>query len=141
MATCLAHIRVKDGKAAEFEALATQLYAASTGHEPGMVRYEYWRGQEPGSYYCLESFTTGFAGFLAHETSPHHEAAAEPIMALIEDFKLEWLDPVPGAAPLGTSHEFTLGADATERERLYAELFPLRLASWWLSLPRAEAAR
>ena len=140
MATCLAHIRVKDGKAEQFEAIARGLYEASAGHEPGMNRYEYWRGQEPGSYYCLESFD-GYAGFLAHETSAHHEAAAEPIMALIADFRLEWVDPVLGAAPLGTSHEYALGVDASERERLYAEMFPLKLARWWLGLPRNEAVR
>ena len=141
MATCLAHIRVKDGKAAEFEELARGLYAAAIGHEPGMIRYEYWRGQEAGSYYCLESFSDGYAGFLAHETADYHEAAAEPIMALIADFSLEWIDPVVDAAPLGTSHEYTLGPDASARERLYADMFPLKLASWWLSLPRQEAAR
>ena len=141
MATCLAHIRVKEGKAAEFEALARSLYDASTGHEPGLIRYEYWRGQEPGSYYCFESFSNGFQGFLAHETAEHHEAAAEPIMALVADFSLEWLDPVIGAAPLGSSHEYALPSEATERERLYAEMFPLKLANWWLSLPRQEAAR
>ena len=80
MATCLVHMRVKEGQAAAFEALARRLYAASTGHEPGMRRYEYWRGREPNSYYCLESFDD-YAGFLAHETASYHEAAAEPINA------------------------------------------------------------
>ena len=141
MATCIAHIRVHDGKAQEFEALARELYAASTGHEQDLVRYEYWRGQEPNSYYCMESFSTGFAGFLAHETSEHHEAAAAPIMALIADFRLEWVDPVVGAAPLGSSNEFALGPDATERERLYADLCPLKLANWWLGLPRERLDR
>jgi len=137
MATCLAHIRVREGQAAAFEQLARTLYAASTGHEPGMNRYEYWRGNEPNSYYCLESFDD-YAGFLAHETAPYHEAAAEPIMAMIEAFNLEWVDPVAGAAPLSMSHEQALPADAGERSRYYAGLFPLVLANWWKALRSAE---
>lgn len=133
MATCLVHMRVKEGQEAAFEALAQQLYAASTGHEPGMRRYEYWRAREPRTYYCLESFDD-YAGFLAHETAPYHEAAAEPIMAMIEAFDLEWVDPVIGAAPLGMSNEQALSEDAGDRARLYASMFPLALASWWRAL-------
>jgi quinol monooxygenase YgiN len=138
MATCLVHMRVKDGQAAAFEAIARSLYEASTGKEPGLRRYEYWRGKTPNSYYCLESFDD-HAGFLAHETAPHHEAAADPIMALIEEFELEWVDPVAGAAPLDTTHEQALSPDAGERTRLYADLFPLTLAAWWRALPRGDA--
>lgn len=137
MATCLAHIRVKEGQAAAFEGLARKLYAASTGHEPGMHRYEYWRGREPNSYYCLESFDD-YAGFLAHETAPYHEAAAEPIMAMIESFDLEWVDPVAGAAPLPMSNEQAFPANAGERARFYADLFPLTLAGWWKSNRNSE---
>lgn len=138
MATCLVRMRIKDGEAAAFEAIARSLYKDSVGHEAGMIRYEYWRGQEPNSYYCLQSFD-GYGDFLAHETAEHHEALAEPVMALIEDFELQWVDPVPGAAPLGTTHEHALAADAGERKRLYAGLFPLNLAGWWLGMPRDAA--
>jgi len=137
MATCLVHLRVKEGQAAAFEALARELYEASA-HEPRMRRYEYWRGREPNTYYCLESFDA-YAGFLNHETAPYHEAAAEPIMAMIEAFDLEWVDPVPGAAPLGTTNEQPLPENAGERARLYAGLFPLMLAPWWRELRRGKA--
>jgi len=137
MATCLVHMRVKEGQAAAFEALARELYEASA-HEPGMRRYEYWRGREPNTYYCLESFDA-YAGFLNHETAPYHEAAAEPIMAMIEAFDLEWVDPVPGAAPLGTTNEQPLPENAGERARLYAGLFPLVLAPWWRELRGGKA--
>jgi quinol monooxygenase YgiN len=133
MATCLVSMRIREGEAEAFEALARSLYADSTGKEPGMIRYEYWRGREPNRYYCLESFDD-YAAFLAHETAPHHEAAAEPIMALIEQFDLEWVDPVAGASPLPATREFSPPAAATERERLYAEMFPLSLLAWWLRL-------
>ena len=137
MATCLVHMRVKEGQAAAFEALARELYEASA-HEPAMRRYEYWRGREPNTYYCLESFDA-YAGFLNHETAPYHEAAAEPIMAMIEAFDLEWVDPVPGAAPLGTTNEQPLPENAGERARLYAGLFPLVLAPWWRELRGGKA--
>lgn len=139
MATCLVHMRIKDGQAAAFEAIARTLYKDSVGHEPGMIRYEYWRGQAPNSYYCLQSFD-GYGDFLTHETAAHHEALAEPVMALIEEFELQWVDPVAGAAPLGTTQDHALEADASERKRLYASLFPLSLAGWWQGLPRKEAA-
>jgi len=141
MATCLVHMRVKEGQAAAFEAIARSLHDASVGKEKGLLRYEYWRGQTPNSYYCLESFDD-YAGFLAHEIAPYHEAAAEPVMALIEDFKLEWIDPVPGAAPFDSTREQALAADAGERARFYAEMFPLSLATWWTQLAgqRAQVA-
>ena len=139
MATCLVHIRVKDGGAAAFEAIARGLYEDSTGKEPGLRRYEYWRGKQPNSYYCLQSFDD-YVGFLAHETAPHHEAAAEPIMALIEEFELEWVDPVAGAAPLDSTHEQGLSAEAGERTRLYADLFPLNVLNWWSALRRLHVS-
>ena len=138
MATCLVHMRVKDGQAAAFEAIARDLYEASTGKEPGLRRYEYWRGREPNSYYCLESFDD-YAGFIAHEIAPHHEAVGEPIMAMIEAFDLEWIDPVAGAAPLDPTCEQALAADSGDRARFYADMFPLTLAAWWRALRHEDA--
>jgi len=138
MATCLVHIRVKEGQAAAFEAIARDLYEASTGKESGLRRYEYWRGRRPNSYYCLESFDD-YAGFLAHEIAPHHEAAAAPVMALIEEFDLEWIDPVAGAAPLDPTREQALGAEQGDRARFYADMFPLTLAAWWRALRDQDA--
>jgi len=139
MATCLVHMRVKEGGAAAFEAMARALYEASTGNEPGLRRYEYWRGKQPNTYYCLQSFDD-YAGFLAHETAPHHEAAAEPIMALIERFELEWVDPVAGAAPIDPTQEQGLSDDVSERTRVYADLFPLSILNWWSALRDRDAA-
>ena len=139
MATLLAHIRIKPGSEAQFETTVRALYASSHASEKALRRYEYWRGKSPNCYYCLESFDD-YAGFLAHETTPHHEAAAEPIMALIEAFELEWVDPVPDAAPLATTHDQPLDAGADERTRFYAGMFPLTLARWWRDLPRGRSA-
>ena len=48
MATLLAHIRVKKGREAEFEAIAAELYRETRANEGDILRYEYWRGGEPG---------------------------------------------------------------------------------------------
>ncbi|MEP6868481.1 MAG: antibiotic biosynthesis monooxygenase [Novosphingobium sp.] len=140
MATCLIHMRIKQGEAPAFEAIAKSLFRDSLAHEAGMIRYEYWRGQEPNSYYCLQSFDS-YDGFLNHETAAYHEAMAEPVMALIEHFELQWVDPVQGAAPLASTQEYMPEAEMSERKKLYAGMFPLNLADWWLGLPRQEAAR
>lgn len=139
MASSLIRMRVKAGMGEQFEALARSLYADSHAHEPALRRYEYWRGQEPDTYYCLQSFDD-YRGFIAHETAPYHEAAAEPIMALIEDFDLQWIDAVEGAAPFASSREQDLPASAGERERLYASLFPLARAGWWPQLAEEPTA-
>ena len=130
MVTALIRMRVKQGEAAAFEAMARALYDQSHRNERNLLRYEYWRGQEPDTYYCLQAFAD-YGSFLAHETAPYHEAAAAPIMNLIADFELQWVDPVAGAAPLDPSLQLPLAPAATEREAFYAGLFPLARASWW----------
>jgi len=130
MATLLAHIRIKPGCVARFEAIVRDLYAASHASEPALLRYEYWRGEEPGLYYCFESFDD-YAGFIAHEVGPHHEEAAQPLMDLVADFRLEWVDPLHGAAPLPETADAPPHADWGERERFYAEMFPHSVAAWW----------
>ena len=74
MATLLAHIRVRPGKEVQFERIAEELHRATHEREANVRRYEYWRGAEPSTYYALESFDD-LAGFVAHQTSEHHEAA------------------------------------------------------------------
>ncbi len=63
MTTLLARLRVHPGKEADFERTVRPLWAATHQLEPACRRYEYWRGQEPGVYYCLLSFDD-FVGFM-----------------------------------------------------------------------------
>src|SRR6476619_771592 len=65
MATLLAHITVKPGSEAQFERIAAEMYRRTHADEADPRRYEYWRGAERGTYYCLESFED-YLGFLAH---------------------------------------------------------------------------
>ena len=133
MATILAHIQIKPGAEAAFENTARAMHEASHGRETALRRYEYWRGQKQGYYYCLLAFDD-FRGFMAHQTSPHHEAAAAPLMESIADLKLEWLDPVPGASDLASSQPQAIADDANELTKRYAEIFPVALAEWWAPL-------
>ena len=99
MATLLAHITVRPGAEADFEAVAKALYEGTHSTETGVRHYEYWRGAEPRTYYTLLSFDDHRA-FIAHQTSDHHEAASPVLGRLIESLRLEWVDPVPGASAL-----------------------------------------
>lgn len=133
MATIIAHIRVKAGREAEFEQTARAMFAASHGNEAALKRYEYWRCQNPGEYYCLLAFDD-FLGFMAHQSSPYHEAAAAPLMEVIADLRLEWIDPVQGASPLPATNPQDVPADADQLVRRYAEMMPVVMADWWTPL-------
>jgi quinol monooxygenase YgiN len=132
MATLLAHIRVRPGAEERFEQIARKLHEATHARED-VRRYEYWRGVEPGTYYALESFDE-FAGFLAHEASPHHVAASPAFREVLQDVRLEWVDPVVGASPLGPTD-----LTATDLEEPRRERYRAKIQDWWLPL-RAAAA-
>jgi quinol monooxygenase YgiN len=133
MATLLAHIRVKTGSEAQFERVVCDLYGQSHVSEKGLLRYEYWRGQAPGTYYCLLAFRD-YASFMAHQASAHHETAVPALLETIAEMRLEWLDPVSGAAPLPSTQAQELPASAPELMKQYANLYPTQIAAWWETL-------
>lgn len=130
MATILAHITVKSGCEAEFEELAKVLYRDSHATEHGLLRYEYWRGQQVGRYYTLLSFRS-YGDFISHQVSPHHEEASARLGAVISGLRLEWLDPVQGASDLPPTRDDPM-TDSTDPQMLRAaRLFPVEMGSWW----------
>lgn len=133
MATLLVHITVKDGREAAFENLSRHLYRLSHDLEPGLVRYEYWRGSRPRSYYAHLAFVD-FPEFIAHQTSDHHEEASTELRELLESIRLEWIDPVAGASPLGSTENGDLSGSPDELTRRYGEIFAAQVAAWWLPL-------
>jgi quinol monooxygenase YgiN len=133
MATILAHITVRPGAERHFEAVAREIYSATHRHETGVLRYEYWRGAEPRTYYTLLSFPD-FNGFLAHQTSPHHESASPDFGQIFESLRLEWVDPIEGASPLPPTNMQPLRADANELWTRYHSHYAAQVASWWLEL-------
>jgi quinol monooxygenase YgiN len=74
MSSLLAKIQIHSGKEAEFEDVMAYMYRQTHGSEEGVLRYEYWRGREPGFYYCLLSFRDAVT-FWRHQASDHHDAA------------------------------------------------------------------
>lgn len=133
MATLLAHITIKAGRENDWEAICRELYSATHAKETAVRRYEYWRGAEPRTYYTLLSFDD-HRSFIVHQTSDHHEVASPKIGDCLEDFKLEFVDPVGGASDLvPTDHQDAPdGADDLTSE--YSERFKAQVADWWLAL-------
>ncbi len=133
MATLLAHIKVKPGTEAQFEAIARRLYPATHASEPNMRRYEFWRAAEERLYYCSLAFED-FQSFIVHQTSDHHEGASPELGRCIESIRLEWVDPVGGASDLvATDHQHAPG-DADELTRKYTQRFAAEVADWWAPL-------
>ena len=130
MATFVAKIKIYEGKEAEFEDVARMMYEA-TNREPGCRRYAYWRGAEPRSYYCLESFDD-YLAFMEHQTSDHHEAP--DFRSLLESIELEWLDPIQGASDLGPTMPQDLPDDADDLTKSKAKGHPLVVQAWWQAL-------
>lgn len=135
MSTLLAKIRVHPGKEASFEDLMAYMYAQTHGTEKGVLRYEYWRGREPGFYYCLLSFLDNVT-FWRHQASDHHEGELRRFTECIAELDLETVDPVQGAAPLPATQVEDCPADEPEAVRAQAHNFPVVLQHWWERLRR-----
>jgi quinol monooxygenase YgiN len=130
MATILAHITVRPGTEADFEALARNLYEQTHATETGVRHYEYWRGAAPRTYYTLLSFDDHRA-FIAHQTSDHHETASPELGRMIESLRLEWVDPVPGASALPPTEMQSALPDADALTVEYTDRFAAVIADWW----------
>jgi quinol monooxygenase YgiN len=139
MATILAHIRVHSGRERDFESVARALHADTHARERGVRHYEYWRGAEPGLYYCLLAFDD-FNAFLEHQTSPHHESASPRLGALIRAMQLEWVDPIQGASKLPATDTQALPADASDLTRRYHRIFAVQMQDWWDALRKPASS-
>jgi quinol monooxygenase YgiN len=129
MATLLAHIQIKPGKEEKWEAIMRDMVAQTFASEEGVIRYEYWKGQEPLSYYCLLSFKDKWA-FYHHQMSDHHES--HDFAEVLAGIRLEYVDPVAGAGG-GLPHTLDppLPEDASDAMRTAQERFPLTIPAWW----------
>jgi len=139
VATLLASIRVRAGSERQFEDIARRLFKATHAAESSVRRYEYWRGAEQGMYYALESFDD-YAGFIAHETSPHHLAALPELREVLQDVRLEWIDPVAGASTLKPTDRPDVADDLAARHGL-DDRYRVTIQDWWLSLRAAGDER
>ncbi|MFK8023786.1 MAG: putative quinol monooxygenase [Ilumatobacter sp.] len=132
MATLLAHITVEPGHEARFESIARTLYERTHSSEAGVVRYEYWRGADPSSYYTLLSFTDHRA-FITHQTSDHHEDASPQIGDCVTAIRLEWVDPIADASDLVATEMQSAADDADDLTSRYTDRFAADVADWWLA--------
>jgi len=133
MATFLAHMHVKPGFEAAYERTAAALRDATHANESRLLRYEYWRGGEPGTYYTLASFED-FDAFLEHQTSDHHERIGRELMTFVDDISFEWVDPLSEASPLPATDMQALPTGASELTASYHERFAVRDRDWWMVL-------
>ena len=69
MTTLLAHIEIKPGREAQFEDIMKDMVQKTLSEEDGVLRYEYFKGQQDNFYYCLLAFRDKWA-FYAHQNSP-----------------------------------------------------------------------
>ena len=138
MATLLAHIQIQPGKEDKWEAIMRDMVHHTFGTEEGVIRYEYWKGQEPLSYYCLLSFKDKWA-FYHHQMSDHHEG--HDFADVLADIKLEYVDPVLGAGGgLAPTQDPPLPAEASVAMRTAQARFPLSIPAWWAANPRSSDA-
>ncbi len=133
MATILAHLTIKPGSEERFEEIARELHDGTHELETKVLRYEYWRGDKPRTYYTLLSFDDHRA-FIEHQVSDHHELASPLLGEVCESIRLEWVDPIQESSPLPPTNAQDAPADADELTATYAERYAARVADWWLSL-------
>jgi quinol monooxygenase YgiN len=136
MSSLLAKIQIHPGKESQFEDVMAYMYRQTHDTEEGVLRYEYWRGREPGFYYCLLSFRDAVT-FWRHQASDHHEGEMQRFAECIAALDLETIDPVQQASPLPATCAGELSTAEPDVVREQAELYPIELAAWWQPLRQA----
>ena len=132
MATILAHLTIKDGCEAQFEAIAKALHDGTHANETKVQRYEYWRGEQPRTYYTLLSFDDHRA-FIEHQVSDHHEEASPQLGDVCESIRLEWVDPIQSSSPLPATNHQDAPDGADELTASYSKKYAAAVADWWLT--------
>ena len=134
MSSLLAHIKIVEGQEQKFEELSKELYKQSHANEDCIIRYEYYRGRERGSYYTLLVYPTYLDFLLKHQISEYHEAAGAQYDGVIEDINLEWLDPIDDAAPVGVTEMQKVPEDASDLAKEYGVSHAAEVKDWWIKL-------
>ena len=77
MTTLLAHIEIKPGREAQFEDIMRDMVQKTLSEEDGVLRYEYFKGQQDNFYYCLLAFRD--KGVLRAPKLPYHEGTTSAL--------------------------------------------------------------
>ena len=128
MTTILAHIEIKPGKEAKFEAIMKDMVERTFSEENDVLRYEYFKGQKENFYYCLLSFKDKWA-FYHHQNSDHHEG--HDFGEVLRNISLEYLDPVEDASPLPHTLDPPLTDDMPDGMKEAQKSYPTQIAGWW----------
>lgn len=120
----VAKIMVKEGREAEFEALAAGLVVESRA-EAGCLSYDLWRSEEAREYVFVERYADEAAA-QAHVKSDHYRRIGRKMGALMDGpptvFRVAAMD---AAAGLNSADPELAGSGRSDPERV-------RLAEQWL---------
>ena len=130
MTTILAHIEIKASKEEKFESIMQDMVTQTLAEGTGVLRYEYFKGQKENFYYCLLAFEDKWA-FYEHQNSDHHES--HDFADVIENIKLEYLDPVEEASPLPHTLDPPLTDDMSDDMKKAQKIYPSQIAGWWIN--------
>jgi len=70
MINVMVTLQIKPGQEAKAEALLRELESETTENDKGCLRYQWYRAEQPGTYYLLERWTDQ-AAIEAHFQAPH----------------------------------------------------------------------
>jgi quinol monooxygenase YgiN len=132
MASLIAQVTVHEGTEARFEQAIGELQRRTHAEEPDVIHYEWFRGQEPGSYFTYLSYPD-HRTFIEHQVSDQHESAAATFRDMIATIELEWVDPIR-ESELPATETQPAPDDADELTEKYADRFAATVADWWLPL-------
>jgi len=127
MITLLSIHTVVPGREEEYVAYQKKLWTLTMA-EPGIIRYEHYRGTKKGQFVSLLAFTS-LDAFLEHQIADYHHDAR--LGTLFAEHELQWLDPIPGANDLERSEIPPLAPDVGELKRQYAAMLPSSRPAWW----------
>ena len=131
MSSMLVHIKVRAGQAPRFETVLKDLTAHTPAHEPGCLRYEYWRGASENQHYAFLAFVDGRA-FYEHQASEYHEQYLEALLNMFETFSIENVDPIEaGGSGLPATVDSPLGLDPEGRLGVQKQRYPISVQAWW----------
>ncbi|MGE0667869.1 MAG: putative quinol monooxygenase [Sphingomonadales bacterium] len=130
MASIFVRLKAREGMEQEAERLMKQMYEDTHRYEPKCHRYEYWRGQTPGSYYMVFS-ATDYLGYLDHAAAGYHTKT--DWNAVYEVIENEWVDPVPGANDAVPTETMPVPSDIDEAKKAASQrhVHVVKKPDWW----------
>ncbi len=84
MTVFFATLRVKPGKAAEFERLQKELSSLTHESEPGTAVYDVIRLRDASGLYAVYARFKDEAAFQYHQKTPFHDRLVPPILECLE---------------------------------------------------------